>query len=383
MTSSLRVALSGWFWERLDTGSGQYVRRLLAALSRLEPAGEFFVLLPDDVVAQDSLAPNVHFVPVPSRKSGGGLTKVLWEQLAVPRAAHDLAADVLHIPYWAPPFSARIPTVVTVHDLIPLLLPAYRGGALVRLYTALVRATSARATLLLTDSEASRQDIVAHLRVLPARVWAVPLAADPLFAPQFIPQDADVLRNLNLQPGYVLYLGGFDVRKNLQTLFAAFARAYEALGEGRLVIAGKLPAADSDFRPDPRRLAREAGLPPESVCFLGMVSESDKPAVFRGAHLFLFPSIYEGFGLPPLEALSSGVPVVGSDASSLPEVVGDAGILTDPLDVAGMAGALINLLSDPDFYTDLKHKAQLQARRFSWDITAQRTLAAYREAVKS
>ncbi len=376
----MRIALSGWFWDRPETGSGQYLRRLLSSLARLHPDVTWMLLAPPEHVRGQVALPGVHFLPLPAPP--GPLGKVWWEQVTLPRAARRLGVELLHVPYWAPPLVARLPTVVTVHDLIPLLLQDYRGGPAVRLYTALVRAATPRATLLLTDSEASRADIARHLRVAPGRVRVIPLAADVAYRPAAGIEDGAILRKLGLQPGYILYLGGFDRRKNLRAVFQAFAHVREALGEAaRLVVAGKLPVEDSDFAPDPRRLRREAGLPETAVHFTGFIAEEAKPALYRGAQVFLYPSRYEGFGLPPLEALACGVPVVGSAATSLPEVVGDAGVLTAPDNVTGMAGALLRLLTDEAFHAALRRRALRQAARFSWEATAEATFAAYREVI--
>lgn len=396
----MRVALSGWFWDRPETGSGQYLRYLTAALAEVAPTSQFVVLMPTSPTPEVACAPNVEFVTVPGKITHLG--KVWWEQVPLPRAARQLGVDVLHVPYWAPPVRAALPTVVTVHDLIPLLLKPYRGRSLVRLYTAFVRATSPRATLLLTDSEASRRDIVEHLNVSPDRVQTVYLAVDRIYAPVgsademeaddvavhslrcevSVAKDAAVLAQLGVQPGYVLYLGGFDVRKNVRGVCAAFARAVQTVPGARLVIAGKLPAVDSEFAPDPRRLVREAGIPEGRVHFVDFVPEAAKPALYRGARVFIFPSIYEGFGLPPLEALACGTPVVGSRAASLPEVVREGGVLVDPADVQGMAVALIRLLIDDAFHAELRRRALSRAARFTWETTARETFAAYEKAVK-
>ena len=264
---------------------------------------------------------------------------------------------------------------------IPRLLPASRGGPHVRAYTALVSAATPRAALVLTDSQAARADIVEHLDVPREKVRVTYLATSSRYHPEPV-EDERVLKKYALKAGYTLYLGGFDVRKNLATLFQAFKLVDEALGqEVQLVVAGKLPGKDSSFAPDPRRLAQEAHLPEERVRFLGFVPEEEKPALYRQARAFAFTSRYEGFGLPPLEALASGTPVVGSDAASLPEVVGDAGVLTYPDDVAGMAGALIQLYTDEGFHRALARRAVEQAGGFSWERTARETFEAYREAV--
>ena len=140
----MRVALSAWFWDYPETGSGQYVRALVAALAETAPAVQFVVLLPSASVSEATgFASNIEFSVVPGHRTNLG--KLWWEQVMLPRAARRCGADLLHVPYWASPLYAAIPTVVTIHDLIPLLLEPYRGGLLVRLYTAFVRATSSRA----------------------------------------------------------------------------------------------------------------------------------------------------------------------------------------------------------------------------------------------
>ncbi|MBN1486915.1 MAG: glycosyltransferase family 4 protein [Anaerolineae bacterium] len=375
----MHIALSGWFWQHSHTGSGQYLHYLLGALSRLHPEARFSLLVPDSAVTLQATASNVALIPVPLPTSlqRFPLGKVYWEQVSVPWVAKKLAVDLLHIPYWSPPVSCAPPTVVTIHDLIPLLLPAYRQRWDVRLYTRLVSATAARATLLITDSAASRADIIQHLNVPGHRVRSIWLAADDAYHPQPSPNDVAVLDSLGLAPGYILYLGGFDSRKNVAAVFQAFAIVRHIVPGLQLVVAGKLPELDTDFAPDPRRLAYEAELESTAVQFTGFVPEEMKPSLYRGARVFLFPSYYEGFGLPPLESLSCGVPVVGSATSSLPEVVAAGGILVPPADITGQANALIRLLTDNEFYTNFQRLAIQQASKFSWQKTAEATWQAY------
>ncbi|MFP4395473.1 MAG: glycosyltransferase family 4 protein [Anaerolineales bacterium] len=377
----MHIAFNGWFWEQPTTGSGQYIRRLVAALHEVAPALRLSVLTPDFAASDEDVA-GIEIIPLSARRDALG--KLWWEQVTMPRAARRLGVDLFHAPYWAGPWATPAPTVVTIHDIIPLILPAYRGSALVRAYTALVRRTAGRAAHILTDSAASRRDILRHLPVAGPDVTSVPLAADASYVPAssaHAPRDADerIWRALGVRPGYVLYLGGFDVRKNLAGVMAAFART--RVEEARLVIAGALPTADTAFTPDPRRLAREADLPEDAVHFVGFVPEAQKPALYRGARVFLFPSRYEGFGLPPLEALACGVPVVGSDAASLPEVVGPAGLLTAPDDIPGLAAGLARFLTDEAMLLDYRRRAVAQAATFSWSKTARATLACYRRVV--
>ncbi|TFG71620.1 MAG: hypothetical protein E4H27_04245 [Anaerolineales bacterium] len=170
----MRVALNGWFWNRQETGSGQYLRRLTNALSSYVPESEFLIFVPGEQPKET--LPHTKLIFVPVKQSA--LQKVWWEQVIIPRLAVKYHADVLHIPYWAPPVGAQLPTVTTVHDLIPLLLPEYRGGLRVRLYTALVSAATPRASMVLTDSQASQLDIQQNLRIPDTRIRAIHLAVD-------------------------------------------------------------------------------------------------------------------------------------------------------------------------------------------------------------
>jgi glycosyltransferase involved in cell wall biosynthesis len=373
----MRVAINAWFWNNPTTGSGQYTRRVVEGLIALGERLKISLIIPSEESQEYPASCIPHLVPCPRSDLG----KVWFEQVAFPRACRRLHVDVAHVPYWAPPLRPTIPTIVTIHDLIPLVLREYRSGPLVRLYTALVGYAAHSATLALTDSEFSRQDIIAHLGLAPDRVRAIYLAAGDNYTPTPATTDADVRARYSLPERYVLYLGGFDVRKNVATLIDAYHHAAPAIGETHpLVIAGRLPANDTPFSPDPRRLAQERGLGERAVHFVDFPDDADKPALYRGATAFIFPSRYEGFGLPPLEALACGTPVVGSNASSIPEIVGDGGLLPPPDDVKGMAQALVRLATDADFRAKLSRRALAQAACFSWEQTARETLAAYQDA---
>jgi glycosyltransferase involved in cell wall biosynthesis len=378
----MRVAINGWFWDQPHVGSGQYTRQLLKRLLQIAPEHEYILItLEGSQPVTDDSSPKG--VPCPSSlvNRNLGLRKVWFEQATFPRACRRLRADIAHAPYWGSPLGPGAPTVVTIHDIIPLLLPAYRGSVWVRTYTTLVQSAAANAALVLTDSECSKRDIVTHLGLPEARVRVVYLAADAAFSPAAQPDDDAVRAQYGLPAEYVLYIGGFDVRKNVVNLLQAWTFAEGILGPHTpLVIAGRLPE-HSSFSPDPRRAARALEIAPDTIIFSGPIQEAHKPALYRGAVCLLFPSRYEGFGLPPLEALSCGAPVVGSHAGSIPEVVGDAGVLVAPDDVRGLAGALIAVATEPDTRAELSRRALAQAARFNWIKTARETLTAYEEVL--
>ena len=384
----VRIAINAWFLNQPGTGSGQYLHGLLQALSAIAPEHRFLLVGPSAHLDVQIPELQVEFWPLRSPRWRSNPGKVYFEQVHFPRICRRWGADVAHVPYWGSSLRPVVPTVVTIHDLIPLLLPAYRGNLLVRLYTRLVSASARRASVVLTDSLASKRDIEDHLGLPPARVRCVYLAVGEHFGPGPVPGDEAIRLSYGLPEGssssdpgrYVLYLAGHDVRKNVETLVEAFATVAQADDDVMRVIGGKLPARDDPLFFDPQPLIEALGIS-DDVHLIGWVDEAHKPALYRGAACAVFASWYEGFGLPVLEALACGTPLVTSNASSLPELLGDAGFAVDPGDVQGLAGAILSCLVDDPLAAELRRRGPQQAARFTWAQTARQTLEAYRQAV--
>ncbi len=384
----MKIALNGIFWNQPTTGSGQYVRALLAALAALESGNEYAVIVPNDgrrsaVSGQQSdIASRVSVRPTPVtlNRFSENLGKVWFEQITFVNTCERERATLAHVPYFAPPLFPRTRTVVTIHDLIPMMrsMPLYRGSLLVRAYTQLAAAGAHRADAIIADSECSKRDIVQRLGIDASRVHVIYLAADARFRPATRAQIDAVRRKYALPGKMLLYLGGFDQRKNVQVIIKAFAQLRDFYAAGcRLVLAGVILGKDSEFFPDPRRIAREANLPDDAICYIGGIDETDKPALYASATTFLFPSLYEGFGLPPLEAMACGTPVICSDASSLPEIVGDAAITVNPRDTDTWADAIRTVLRDDARRAEMCERGIAQAAKFSWARTAEETLSVY------
>ena len=378
----MRVAINGFFWGQQTTGSGQYVQQLLSAMQEIAPQNEYRLFRPKRQGCSDAVEDSgSHSLKTPFSGWQPDLDKVWFEQLAFPEASRKASAQVAHVPYWGSALRPALPTLVTVHDLIPMLLPAYRGSPLVRIYTQLAAAAAQRATLIVTDSLASRDDIVRLLHIPAERIRVIYLAAHPSCKPV---SDQGILGSLrsryNLPERYILYLGGFDQRKNLASLFKAYASLIKDEEQAPdLVVAGQLPEVGSELFPDPKRLAQQLGLG-NRVRFTGKIPESDKPALYSAALFFAFLSLYEGFGLMPLEAMACGTPVLASRCSSLPEIVGAGGILVDPTDIGGIVRGLRALLEET-VRQSLRQSALIQASQFTWQETARLTLEAYSSAI--
>jgi glycosyltransferase involved in cell wall biosynthesis len=376
----MKIAINAWFLDRPGTGSGQYLNGLLRALPAVASEHHFLLVTPPGVPACQIPGLRVEFWPYETEQWNSNLGKVLFEQVAFPRACRQWGADVVHVPYWGSPLWSAVPTVVTIHDLIPLLLPDYRGGPLVRLYTRLVSASARRAAVVLTDSLSSKGDIEDHLGLPAGCVRCIYLAADEQYSPDPEPDDELIREIYDLPRRYILYLAGHDVRKNVARLVEAFATVARSDDDVTLVIGGKLPAGDEPPFYDPRPLVEVLSLS-DHVRFPGWVEAVHAPALYRGAACAVFPSRYEGFGLPVLEALACGTPLITSNTSSLPELAGDAGFVLDPDDVEGLAGAMLACLVDEPLVAELRQRGPQQAGKFTWAQTAGETLAAYQDAV--
>ena len=370
----MRVAINGLFLQEPATGTGQYLREIVAAMRALAPDDEFAFIAP----RADDTAP-ARVIVQSTRLRRENFAKLEFEQFTFPRAAQKNQFDLAHIPHFGPPLFSKLSTVVTIHDLIPLVLPAYRGSTRVQMYTRLAAYAAQRARAICADSEASARDIEKHLHIPRAKIHVVYLAAHARFRADIAQTELErVKAKYNLPAQFVLYLGGFDARKNVALILRAFADAGDK--HYKLVLAGKLPARDSDFFPDPRRLAAEQKIS-ERVIFPGFIDEADKPALYALARVFVYASQYEGFGLPPLEAMSCGTPVLCASTSSLPEVVGDAGSLLDAQDARAWGDALRAILSDTARWAQMRAAGLVQAQKFSWMRAARETLDVYRAVV--
>lgn len=378
----MHIAINAWFGDNPAVGSGQYLRYLLPALLDTDDKLKITLVAGKPTVGLLNESPRVQTVtrPPPLANQARNLAKVWFEQITFPRLCRQIGAEVAHVPYFGSPLWPSIPTVVTIHDLIPLVVPAYRGRLLVRLYTALVSRAARQAAFIMADSEASRRDILHHLPVAANRVQTVYLAPAPHFRP-ITDQTAiaDMRRKYNLPDQFMLYLGGYDVRKNVPRLIQAFAKIEARLRRAYpLVLAGKLPSQDNDFFPNPLRLAEQLGIQ-EQVIACGWIDEADKPLLYAAADIFVYPSQYEGFGLPVLEAMACGTPVITTNATSLPELAGSAALQVEATNVTQLAQALNQLCGDAALRQELIDWGFEQVKKFSWPQTAQLSYQAYRQ----
>ena len=315
---------------------------------------------------------------VPTRYFAEG-QRLLFEQVGSRLAAWRLGVDLLYSPYHALPLVPLCPSVVTIHDLIPLSEPGYAGSLHVRALFALACAAARQATAVITVSEYAKREIVRHLGIPESCIYVSPNGVEPIFTATCDQMALARARSrLSLPDRYLLYVGGSDLRKNIGVLLRAVVLLRD---QGQLsmhnpggavpplvIVCSRIEAGMTPWHPDWRAQAQELGLDGE-VQFLEYVAEEDLPAVYHGALALCFPSTAEGFGLTPLEAMACGTPVICSNTSSLPEVVGKAGILLPPDDPTPWASAMLQVSSNVGLRTALRAAGLQQAAPFTWDRT--------------
>src|SRR6266567_4260867 len=381
----MKIGINTYFFKFPASGSGQYLLHLLQALAEVDQENKYILLGPHPISEKTGTFikfPHV-VTPVPRlARRNASIENLVWEQFSAPSAARKANVDLFHIPYFAPPFFPRSPGVITIHDIIPLRLPQYRTDPKMKAYLQLITRAARKAPLIITISQHAKRDMIDALKIPAERIRVIYEAAGDEYRPI---NDAEVLAKMRLRYGlngrYILYLGGLDLRKNVPQLVRAFAQLYQQLGDPdlQLLIAGNPDKQNGSLFPDPRPVAADLGI--TSQIIYRFIEEEDKPAMYSGASLFVFPSLYEGFGLTPLEAMSCGAPVVCSNRTSLPEVVGDAAILVDPDNLQELVAAMRRVLSDSTLRDDLRARSLQRAALFNWHRTATETVVVYEEAL--
>jgi len=386
----VRIGINAKFLQKPATGMGQHLLHLLEGLDALAEKDQQYILLaPRFRNAYTVRAPQfsdrfreVEAVSALARL-GDNVEQVWWEQVGIVRAGIREHIDLLHCPYWSNPLWSPWPTVVTIHDVIQFVLPEYAWRKISRLYFGLVSRAARHADAIITVSECSKEDIVKLLGLSPERIHVIGNAVDASLHPV---RDAWLLAAVRERYGigsrFILYFGGFDLRKNVPRLIEAYAQLPEPLRrEYQLVISGRYQHLGHPLYPDPRVTVAHLGLE-GNVVFTGQIREQDKAPLYSAATVFAFPSLYEGFGMPVLEAMACGTPVVTSNRSALPEVVGDAGLLVDPYDTAAICGGLADLLEHQDRRDELARRGLDRARRFTWGQVAEQTVRVYGSVVR-
>ena len=340
------------------TGFGFYVKNLTENLKKIDPENEYVLISPE------------------SQKDFSTPQRFIWDQFRYPKIAKRQKVDILHQPCFSAPITYKGKIVVTVHDLISMHFPKNLPFASRMFYSRWMPFSYRKADKIIAISEDTKKDIMARLNISEDKIRVIHSAVSDNFKPI---RDEKILKDVKLKyhtgDKFILDVGTLEPRKNLPFLVKAFCAAIQDPEiTHNLVLSGK----KGWYYEDLFLLVKELKLE-KRVIFAGYVSEEDLPALYCAADLFVFPSLYEGFGFPPLEAMASGTPVVSSNTSSLPEVIGEAGVILAPENENIWAENIIKILKNDNLSRDLIEKGLIQAKKFSWEKTARETIEVYRE----
>jgi glycosyltransferase involved in cell wall biosynthesis len=374
----MRIGYLTYGLDRAPTGIGRYAIELLRSLAEL-PNGPEIVLLATEREDLHGLWNKFehHVLPgcrlLPALMTAG--------HVVLSQAGPRYRLEAIHDPNGIAPFlgpSRGVRRIVTIHDAFTFVHPDSHNRLDNWRYRYQLPAAAWRADVVLTVSECSRRDLIDHLGLAAERVHVIAEGVAPQFQP--VADGAErkaILTRYGIKRPYMLYVGGINARKNIARLFEAYARVREHRPDITLVVGGQRQWQTQEIEATFQRLNIM-----HHVHFTGYVHDADLPALYSAAELFVFPSLYEGFGLPPLEAMACGTAVVTSNLSSLPEVVGDAALTVNPYEVGELAAAIKRVLEDEGLRVHLRRRGIERAAQFTWQRTARETLAIYEQVLE-
>ena len=370
----MKIAIDarGINWYR-GTGIGTYTENLLKCLLQLDERNQYNIYWSGE--NYDEFRKQNSKVIMASKKH-----HKFFEQYYIPTNLEADKADVYHVPQNGIGLLEDIPSkkIVTIHDLIPYIMPETVGKGYMLKFLNDVPRIIQNADAILTVSEWSKKDILKFFPIEESKIHVTPLAADI----KYRPLDKERCKsfsslNYNIKKPFILYIGGFSPRKNVKALIFAFSKIYKSLPKQyNLVVVG----ANKDERDYLDVLSKDLELS-SSIIFTGFVPEEHLPMLYNACDVFAYPSLYEGFGLPPLEAMSCGTPVITSNITSIPEVVGNAGMLINPYDAASLSSSLEELLNDESLRDIYSKKGIERSKQFNWMKTSKKTLEVYESLV--
>ena len=364
----MRIGIDARLTYYTQAGIGQYIIHLVKSLARIDDETEYLIL--QSRKDKSTLIEKSNF----KRFSLWTPCHHRLEQWTLRAEISPLDIDVLHSPDFIPPFRCNCRSVITVHDLAFLLYPHFLTKESARYYGQIDQAVR-RTDHVIAVSEATKHDLMQRLGVPEGKVTVIHEASAPEYRP--MPREeawAYVRRKYGLDEDYVFFVSTLEPRKNVPGLLHAYRRLLDSYKVNvKLVLAGGQGWLSEEVYATVARLNLDS-----QVRFLGRVETADLPYLYNAARLLVHPSFYEGFGLPPLEAMACGIPVIVSNVAALPEVVGDAGLLIDPHDISEMAVSMYRVLTDDNLREDMVHKGLARAACFSWEKAARQTLEVYR-----
>lgn len=372
----MNIGINALILKEQNTGTGYYTKSLIEEIVKCKEHN-FFIFVKDENLL-NLKSDNIKIIEVPFANKGT-IQRILSEQFLLKKYVKKYDLDILHSTSFIIPLNIKnIPNIVTVHDMFHELFKD-TIKPLVRIYhTLFFNLCIKKSDFIIADSENTRQDIHKLLNINTDKIKTVHLGLNPLFSNNQKNNKITMnFKNLNLGYGYVLYVGSLEPRKNITGVIESFNKIKDKIKEN-LVIVGASKWKESELS----SLIQKYELN-NRVIFTGYVDEQLLPLIYKNAKVFFFPSFYEGFGFPVIEAMSQGVPVITSNNSSLKEIAEGASILVDPNDIEGMSEKLFKLLNDNEQLQNLAQSGSNRAKKFTWEYTAKQTIEAYEIAIKN
>lgn len=355
------------------TGIGTYTQHLLKYLLKYDRENSYHLYWCGTNYRDLLTSPNVN-ISIASKRHHR-----FFEDYFIPQNLKNKEIDIYHVPQNGIGLSSKksCAHISTIHDLIPYVMPETVGRGYLKKFISQMPDIIQNSDMIITVSEFSKKDIMRIFDVEEERIQVTHLAADEFFMPlDKLESKEFVKNNYDIKDDFILYLGGFSPRKNVKSILVAFSRIYKNLSKNyKIVIVGPSKDEHSYLM----KLCESLGIK-DYVQFTGYVPYEHLPYFYNACSVFAYPSLYEGFGLPPLEAMSCRTPVITSNVSSIPEVVGDGAILINPFDTEELKTALERVLEDDNLRNELSHMGYIRSKEFSWDRTAAKTLNIYEDA---
>jgi len=359
------------YWYR-GTGIGTYVYQLIYKQSQLDQDNQYYILIPRESDYSFIWGDNFHKTPVDNMRKDR-----FWEELEIKDVLLDRKVDVYHIPQngIGMPKEKICPFVITLHDVIPITMPETVGPYYCKKFLDSIPEILEKSDAILTVSEFSKADICRELSLPEDKVFVSKLAAEDIYTPvDKTLAKAYIREKYGIEDDFFLYVGGFNPRKNIKSLLLAYAYIKERLKKCyKIVILGKQGKSYDDLV----KLSHKLKISNDCI-FTGFIPVDDMPLFYNAASVFVYPSLYEGFGLPVVESMACGTPVITSNITSLPEVVGDAAITVYPDDYEAIGNNMLQLVEDEMLYETMRAKALERASLYSWDKTVKDTIEVYK-----
>jgi glycosyltransferase involved in cell wall biosynthesis len=354
-------------WYR-GTGIGTYTYQLIYNINMMDKLNRYLLFLPDENISDLNPGDNIDIRMISEDKKEN-----FWEEVDIPNILTNTGIDVYHVPQngIGLPKDKNCPFVITLHDVIPYRMPETVGPQFYEIYTREIPEIVPVCDGIITVSNYSRDDIAKAVNFPKEKIYVTHLAAEDIYYPQNKKVCREFVKNkYGIEDKFILYVGGFSPRKNIKGLIQAFSTIKGKIEEPcKLVILGKKGRSYYDYRD----LAHSLHLK-DDVIFTGYVPVEELPVFYNAASIFCYPSFYEGFGLPPLEAMACGTPTISSNVTSMPEILGDDAIYIDPHNVDDMAEKLLNLIEDENLQEEMALKGLKRSAMYSWKRTAVETI---------